>query len=111
MKAKVLYPPDVPGEHEQWFAVETVAAEKAVALEEIFRRFNVVTGDPETEDAVRLKCRSMSVGDMVVFEDGTRYLCAPCGWNEIDAGRMDEILAIEDFGKRSLAVYGFGQKK
>jgi hypothetical protein len=110
MKATVIYPADQPHAHERIFAVETKATDKAEALEELFRRFNVVTGDPETEDAVRLKCRSMSVGDIVVLEDGTRWLCASIGWQEIDSQRMDEIMRIEDFGKRSLEVYGFGKK-
>lgn len=55
-----------------------VVTTEARGLEELFRAMNVVDGD---ELPMKLQCRSMSVGDVAVEEDGTAWLCGMFGWN------------------------------
>lgn len=43
--------------------------------DELFERFNI--GDRGGKHV-----RSMSVGDLVIFEDGRAVVCAPVGWKE-----------------------------
>jgi hypothetical protein len=31
------------------------------------------------------KCHSLSVGDIVEADDGTKWVCATCGWNQLAA--------------------------
>ena len=58
--------------------ITTVSASN---LEDLFRQMNVVDG---TELPVKLRCRSLSVGD-ITTDLGTNksYYCAPIGWVEI----------------------------
>jgi hypothetical protein len=49
-------------------------------LETVFREMNVVDG---TEMPVRLKVRSLSVGDVVVTDDGQAWYCAAVGWEKV----------------------------
>jgi hypothetical protein len=53
------------------------ALDNAPSLEEIFRLMNVVEGN---ELPVKLKVRSMMVGDVVVDENGEVWYCASSGW-------------------------------
>ena len=62
---------------------------------------NVVNGDPEVELPIRLKCRSMSVGD-VYLEDGQAFLCASVGWEKLDALDAAEFTAMLPQGKVSV---------
>ncbi len=55
---------------------------EAAGLEQVFRLMNVVDG---TELPVKLKVRSLSVGDVVVEKaSGKKWYCASIGWKEID---------------------------
>jgi len=57
-------------------------------LGRVWRAMNCVEGDPEIEICVRLKVRSMMVGDRVVLErDGLTmtYQCAGVGWKILEA--------------------------
>lgn len=58
-----------------------VATLDASDLEVVFRRMNVVDGD---ELPVKLKIRSLSVGDVVVDETGAAYYCAMVGWKRTE---------------------------
>lgn len=60
--------------------------------EDIFRVMNIVTGDPEIELPLKLRCRSMSVGDIYV-EDGKAFFCAPAGWTEIEGQFVRALLS------------------
>ena len=63
-------------------------AETNEVLGRVWRAMNCVEGDPEIEICVRLKVRSMMVGDRVVLERGGRsitYQCAPVGWKILEA--------------------------
>ena len=59
--------------------------------EDVFRRMNVVTGDQEYEIPLRLKCRSMCVGDVVLFGEEW-FLTAFCGFTKLadDASKKME---------------------
>lgn len=103
MRATVVYPPDDPGGHHKFMPVEVDSASHEVACDELFSRFNHAHPGVTGQDAERYGCRSMSVGDMVWFDDGKRFVCCGCGWAEIDSAKSDEILRMEDFGKRNLA--------
>lgn len=48
------------------------------ACEKVFRDYNRV----EEGDMDGMEIRSMSVGDIVLFHDGTAIAVAGCGWNE-----------------------------
>lgn len=68
----------------------------AADLEDVFRRMNVVTGDPDLEIPMRLRCRSMSVGDVAFVEGDGLYLCASCGFDKVpdyEAERFVEFFA------------------
>ncbi len=93
MKAKILYVQHPFTTHRE---VATISAEElgisedAPALEwldRIFRAMNCVDGDPDTEICVRLRVRSMMVGDHVVFEHNdahfATYACEMVGWKRL----------------------------
>ncbi len=51
-------------------------------LEEVFEKMNVVDGD---ELPVRLRVRSLSVGDVVVnVSSNEAFACDPCGWRKVE---------------------------
>lgn len=57
-------------------------------LDRVWRAMNCVEGDPEVEICVRLKVRSMMVGDRVVVErkdSVVTYQCAGVGWKILEA--------------------------
>lgn len=57
-------------------------------LGRVWRAMNCVEGDPEVEICVRLRVRSMMVGDRVVLErEGLTmtYQCAGVGWKILEA--------------------------
>ena len=62
----------------------------------IWRAFNVVTGDEGIERPLRLKCRSMCVGDIVEV-DGDYQLCGEAGWYPL--GKEDAVLMSTTFLK------------
>jgi hypothetical protein len=55
---------------------------EADSLEDLFRRMNAVDGS-EIEMPQRLGCRSMSVGDVAVDEEGDAHYCASFGWEPV----------------------------
>jgi hypothetical protein len=62
---------------------EKVACVQATDKEDLFRRMNVVDGsEQEYVGRGKLEIRSLSVGDVVVSEEGT-YLCAGVGWEKV----------------------------
>jgi len=104
MRIMVIYPPDEAVKPEQKFVVETVVEEVEAALNETFRRFNCVTGDAKTEDCVRLRIRSMSVGDVVkapLESDGKYFVVCGIGWKEIGVKELNELRKL-DFGSRNM---------
>lgn len=60
-----------------------VAELEADNVEEVFRRMNVVDGDPEYELPIKLEIRSMMVGDVVIDENGDKLFCAKFGWEKV----------------------------
>jgi hypothetical protein len=55
------------------------------ALEYVFRFFNRVDeGDSERMAEVGYDLPSLSVGDVVTFADGSRWQCAPMGWELLE---------------------------
>lgn len=68
---------------------ERVACVEAAHLEDLFRRMNCVDGsDIEYVGRGKLEIRSLSVGDVVVCQEGT-YLCAGCGWDDVTKGGFE----------------------
>lgn len=55
----------------------------ATDLEDLFRRMNVVDGS-DIEMPRRLRCRSMSVGDIAIDTQGKAHFCASAGWEETE---------------------------
>lgn len=54
----------------------------------VWRTMNCVDGDPETEICVRLRVRSIMVGDRVTIERDGRpatFQCASVGWTPVEA--------------------------
>jgi hypothetical protein len=49
-------------------------------LEDLFRVMNVVDGS-DFEMPQKLRCRSMSTGDIAVDDVGQAYYCATVGWD------------------------------
>jgi hypothetical protein len=63
------------------------SAEPEEVLGRVWRTMNCVDGDPDTEICVRLRVRSMMVGDRVVLEqDGRKitYQCKAVGWKTVE---------------------------
>ena len=60
--------------------------------EDVFRATNHIDSDwtknPEVIVCRKNPCRSTSVGDVIVDEDGVALYCAPCGWE--DMGKVIE---------------------
>jgi hypothetical protein len=79
-------------------AFKEVALVETESLETLFREMNVVDG---TELPVKLKVRSLSVGDIVV-DVMTRksWYCAPVGWTELDE-KCTEFLEFDAEVKRT----------
>lgn len=58
-----------------------IADVEASDLEDLFRRMNVVDGS-DIEMPRKLRCRSMSVGDVAVDPQGKAHFCASAGWED-----------------------------
>jgi hypothetical protein len=58
---------------------------EAEDLEVVFRRMNVVDGS-DIELPQKLKCRSLSVGDVVEDSTGAPHYCASIGWVPVTWG-------------------------
>lgn len=56
-------------------------------MDEAFRAMNLWDGMDGMEDMVEKSgpCSSMSVGDILEMEDGSKYRCASVGFDKIDA--------------------------
>ena len=85
-------PTDVPYREVVAINPDEIAVEETSdnhdVLDRVWRAMNCVEGDPEIEICVRLKVRSMMVGDRVVLEreDATVvYQCASVGWKILEA--------------------------
>lgn len=72
-----------------------VMVSKRDCANKVFEKFNI--GDHGGKDV-----RSMSVGDLVVFEDGTALLCGRAGWELVKVPKDFQFnpveVAFEDFG-------------
>ena len=70
-------------------------------LEDVFRAMNHVDGSDIERDLNNFGVRSMSVGDIVVNEQGS-FLCDRVGWVNLmdDPGRKEFALALAIFGER-----------
>ena len=68
--------------------------EKVAFAQRAFHSLNIGMQD-------RLKVRSMSVGDLVLFEDGDYLVCLPTGWASI--GR-DKAIDFQKVCRRSLHI-------
>lgn len=79
MHVKVVYPAGHLGGEKRETFVRVEATEEMAALDEAFRKMNVVDG---TEIPAREKFRSMSVGDIARAGDKW-FICDPVGWREI----------------------------
>lgn len=67
--------------------IEVTNEDDKAILGRIWRAMNCVEGDPEVEICVRLKVRSMMVGDRVVLQREDRtitYQCASVGWKILE---------------------------
>lgn len=62
---------------EDYVEVVTIRAESP---DDVFMQMNAVTGD---EIVCQLRVRSMSVGDLVVDENGVVTGCCGCGWKVV----------------------------
>jgi hypothetical protein len=104
MLVKVVYPRDVPGGDHKEFVVEVESPDVEGALEETFRKMNVVDG---TELPVELGCRSMSCGDLIMAR-GRWFVCEPMGWREVPAFFAYPYIATSGtFAERSFGVDAF----
>jgi hypothetical protein len=59
-----------------------IANVDASNLDDLFRRMNVVDGS-DFEMPQKLRCRSMSVGDVAIDRDGKAHYCASFGWENV----------------------------
>jgi hypothetical protein len=110
MKIMVIYPPDEEGQQEKKFVIETNAGTLENALNEAFRRFNCVTGDPEVEDCVKFRVRSLSVGDVIrapLAPDGSYYAVMGVGFKQITPSEMRNLMTLS-FAERSMKCMGKG---
>lgn len=87
MKATIIYPKgQFRSTEEERFEIKvsppTVPETKIELLEYIYRCMNVVNGDP-CELPQKLRCRSMSVGDIALL-DGEFWMVAGCGFKKLD---------------------------
>jgi len=109
MKATVIYPADE--RHDEFRHTLEVEPCRDVQnrhritelLERIWRDFNCVDG---TELCVRLRVRSMCVGDIVHFpETGRWFIVEGCGWYEATAEQVEKWKALP-FDKRLFGPEG-----
>ena len=61
-------------------AFDKIAEVEGDEPDDVFREMNAVDG---TETCCKLRVRSMSVGDVLVAENGISYLCESAGWKRI----------------------------
>jgi hypothetical protein len=89
MKVNVIYMPmgDVA---EREFSVEAKASDHNGVMLEVWRRFNRVEGDPDKEDCVRLKVRSLSCGDVLQF-GGKSFVLTRTGDREVGQAELEKI--------------------
>ena len=86
MKAIITYPANIRANYpEQKFTIEVPDEEKN-PLEWVFREMNVVDGN---EMPIKLKCRSMMMGDTVEI-NGEVHLCESVGWKKLPSTREEE---------------------
>lgn len=107
MRVMVIYPPDEALKSEKRFVIETEANELIPALDETFRRFNAVDG---TEDCVKFRVRSLSVGDVIkapCVPEGKFYLIMGCGYKEITSAELAEVCGLP-FAERAIKYMGKG---
>jgi len=73
--------PSFPEDYEQ------VAEVECVDEEDVFRATNHIDSDWTKNPEVKLRrnnpCRSTSVGDVIVDENGRGLYCAPVGWEDM----------------------------
>lgn len=70
---------------DEYSLVATVDSEN---LDKVFTLTNTIdhpwwNNEGVTKEFVGEGCRSTSVGDVVIREDGTKYICESIGWSEI----------------------------
>jgi len=94
MKVKVIYMPmgDVA---EQAFSVEAKASDHNGIMLEVWRRFNRVDNNPDKEDCVRLRVRSMSCGDVVQF-GGKSFVLTGTGDRQVKKAELARMRKMRD---------------
>ena len=69
-----------------------VALVECIDIEDAFRATNTIDDiwikNPEVIELYQTSCRSTSVGDVLVDEDGNAMYCAPCGWDDIEVAEV-----------------------
>jgi hypothetical protein len=103
MRVKVVYPRDVHGGEHKEFVIEVRSTDVEGALEDAFRKMNVVDG---TELPAEMGCRSMSCGDLVMAR-GRWFVCEPTGWREVPAFFAYPYMSTGTFSERSFGVDAF----
>jgi len=109
MRVMVIYPPDEALKSEKKFVIETKANDLIPALDETFRRFNADAVDG-TEDCVKFRVRSLSVGDVIkapCAPEGKFYLIMGCGYKEITSAELAEVRGLP-FAERAIKYMGKG---
>ena len=79
-----------------WASNREVAYEEYRELAQVFPLTNHIEHDWTTNVAVILhadRCRSTSVGGVVLVEEGELHACATMGWRKLDAEHRDAFLA------------------
>lgn len=83
---KVIYPKGSFGSEDE--VVNTLAipslGDVYEDLETIFRYMNHVDGSEIESQLMSFKCRSMSVGDIVEYNDGESYICENIGFKPLE---------------------------
>jgi len=74
-------------DHYTVVAVVPVGGDDEGGCEEVFARFNI-------GDRAGLRCRSMSVGDVVVFGSGAAFVCKGCGWERVSLSNTFKVLHL-----------------
>jgi hypothetical protein len=68
-------------------AYDKVATVECKGIEDVFRATNHIDSNwmtnPEVIERAKCDCRSTSVGDVVVDEDGNKMYCAMVGWENM----------------------------
>ena len=88
MKVKVIYMPI--GHAEMTFEVETASNSHRGIMKEVWRRFNRVDGNPETEDCVKLRVRSLACGDVIEYE-GKSFVLLGADDRQVDKAELERI--------------------